>query len=100
MSEQDWNVGFTKSLGMYLNGSKLPGVNSKDDPISDDTFYLVFNTHHNPLGRILPPEHCGRRWVQVLDTHDSVSRRRAKNYRAGEAVRVEGRSLILLRRLD
>ena len=61
---------------MCLNGSKLPSVDSMGNPIIDDTFYLVFNAHHNPLGFILPSEHWGRRWVQVLDTYAPVSMRR------------------------
>jgi isoamylase len=100
MSDQDWNIGFAKLLGMYLNGTKLPSVDSVGDSIVDDTFYLVFNAHHNPLGFILPPEHWGRRWTQVLDTYDPISARGGKIYRAGQAVRVEGRSLVLLRWLD
>jgi len=70
------------------------------NPIVDDTFYLVFNAHHNPLGFILPPEYWGRRWRQVLDTYDPISRRGGKIYRAGQALRVEGRSLMPMRRLD
>jgi len=100
MSEQDWNIGFAKLLGVYLNGTKLPSVDSMGNPIVDDTFYLVFNAHHNPLGFILPPEYWGRRWRQVLDTYDPISRRGGKIYRAGQALRVEGRSLMLMRRLD
>jgi isoamylase len=100
MSEEDWNIGFAKSLGMYLNGSKLPSPDAMGEPVVDDSFYLLFNAHHNPLGFILPSQHWGRRWVRVLDTHRKVSRRRGKVHEAGEAVRVEGRSLMLLRQID
>ena len=100
MSEQDWSIGFAKSFGVYLNGTKLPSADALGDPIVDDTFYLLFNAHHNPLGFILPPEHWGLRWTQVLYTHEPISGRGGRIYRAGQAVRVDGRSLMLLRRLD
>ena len=80
MSEQDWNIGFAKSLGMYLNGTKLPSLDRTGEPITDDTFYLLFNAHHNPLGFILPSERWGQRWTQLMDTYASFSQRRGKTY--------------------
>jgi len=70
------------------------------EPVTDATFYIVFNAHHNPLGFILPTAEWGQRWTPVIDTDQTPSGRGGKTYRAGEAVRVEGRSLLLLRRLE
>ncbi|HTT75360.1 MAG TPA: hypothetical protein VMF50_05195, partial [Candidatus Binataceae bacterium] len=70
------------------------------DPIVDDSFYLMFNAHHKPLGFILPSERWGKKWRLVLDTYAAASRPSGNLYRADEAVRVEGRSLIMLRQLD
>jgi glycogen operon protein len=100
MSEQDWKMGFAKSLGLYLNGTSLTSPDAMGKPIVDTTFYFFFNAHHNPLGFILPGAEWGQRWTPVLDTHQTPSWRGGKSYRAGEAVRVEGRSLLLLRRLE
>ncbi len=99
MSEDDWKIAFAKSIGIYLDGTKLPGSDSMGKPIVDDSFYILFNAHHNPLGFILPPEDWGRRWAKVLDTTQAMPVSRKETYRAGEAVRVEGRSLMLLRRI-
>jgi isoamylase len=100
MSEQDWTMGFAKSLGVYLDGASFTAPDAMGEPVTDASFYLVFNAHHNPLGFILPAAEWGRRWTPVLDTYQTPSWRRGKNYRAGEAVRVEGRSMLLLRRLE
>jgi glycogen operon protein len=99
MSEEDWKMGFAKSLGVYLNGTSLTSPDAMGEPIIDATFYLVFNAHHNPLGFILPGVEWGERWTPVLDTYQPPSWRGGKTHRAGEAVRVEGRSLLLLRKL-
>ncbi len=99
MSEDDWKIAFAKSIGIYLDGTRLPGPDSMGEPIVDHSFYILFNAHHNPLGFILPPRDWGRRWRKVLDTTQAMPVSRKETYHAGEAVRVEGRSLMLLRRI-
>jgi len=99
MTEDDWRMGFAKSLGVYLNGTSLTSPDAMGEPISDATFYLVFNAHHGPLGFILPAGEWGQRWAPVLDTYRAPFWRGGKSHQAGEAVRVEGRSLLLLRLL-
>ncbi|HTT75436.1 MAG TPA: glycogen debranching protein GlgX, partial [Candidatus Binataceae bacterium] len=74
MSEQDWMIGFAKAIGLYLNGRELANVDAKGDPIVDDSFYLMFNAHHKPLGFILPSERWGKKWRLVLDTYAAASR--------------------------
>jgi isoamylase len=100
MSEEDWKMAFAKSLGVYMDGKRLPDVDAMGEPVTDDTFYLLFNAHHKPLGLILPGEKWGRRWAPVLETNRTPSWRSGRTYRAGEAVRVEERSLLLLRLIE
>jgi glycogen operon protein len=100
MSEEDWKIGFAKSVGVYFNGSSFTSPDAMGEPITDDSFYILFNAHHNPLGFILPGREWGQRWTPVLDTYRTTPWRGGRIYRAGEAVRVEGRSLLLLRRLE
>jgi isoamylase len=100
MSDDDWKIAFAKSIGIYLDGTKLPSPDAMGKPIVDDSFYILFNAHHNPLGFILPPQDWGRHWRSVLDTTRTMPVARKKTYHAGEAVRVEGRSLMLLRRIE
>jgi glycogen operon protein len=97
MSEDDWRMGFAKSLGVYLNGASFTSPDAMGEPVTDATFYLVFNAHDQPLDFALPAEQWGHRWTAVLDTYQRPSWRGGKSYRAGEAVRVKGRSLLLLR---
>ncbi len=54
MSDDDWRAGFAKSLGVFLNGRAIPSPNERGEPIVDDSFYLMFNAHHEPLEFTLP----------------------------------------------
>jgi glycogen operon protein len=103
MSEEDWEAGFAKSLGVFLNGSSIPSVDSRGEPETDDSFLVLFNAHFEPIDFTVPPA-WGERWSIVLDTADAlppsidptVGQRVVK---ASETLPVESRSLVVLRRL-
>jgi len=99
MSDDDWNSGFAKSIGVYLNGDAIPGVGPRGQEFRDDSFYLLFNAHHEAIDFVLPDGPWGKRFEKVLDTmrRDSV---RARALRAGSKVHVEARSLVVLRRVE
>jgi glycogen operon protein len=40
----------------------------RGERIADDTFYLLFNAHHEPLTFVLPNTEWGQQWICVLDT--------------------------------
>jgi hypothetical protein len=46
MTSEDWNAGFAKSLGVFLNGDALPDPDRRGHRISDDSFLLLFNAHY------------------------------------------------------
>jgi len=104
MSEGDWQAGFAKSLGVFLNGAAIPTPNERGERVVDDIFYIMFNAHHEPLEFRLPPKAWGERWTKVLDTHepgDEMSEERmGRRMRAGGAVELAPWSLVLLRRID
>ena len=52
-------MGFAKSLGVYLNGTSISHPDAMGEPVTDATFYIAFNAHHNPLGFILRPPSGG-----------------------------------------
>jgi isoamylase len=103
MSGGDWQAGFAKSLGVFLNGNAIPTPNERGDRVVDDSFYIMFNAHHEALDFRLPPKAWGDRWTKVLDTFDSIDEmseeRLGRRMRAGGLVRVHAWSLVLLRRL-
>jgi isoamylase len=99
MSEEDWGEGFDKSLAVFLNGDMIGSVDSRGGPVSDDSFFVMFNAHHEAVPFTIPRGLWGRRWTVVVDTrHDLVGD--GPILAAGEALLLEARSLVLLRRVD
>jgi glycogen operon protein len=97
MNDGDWQAGFAKALGVFLNGENLAGIGPKGEPKTDDSFYLLFNADSNALDFRLPPaEPWGRRWLRVLDTNRPDAGE--ESFEAGAVVPLEGRSVVVLRR--
>ena len=95
MTDEHWNNSFAKSLGVYFNGKGIHTVNPKGEPVVDDSFYVIFNAHHEPLDYLLPPEKYGSQWKKILDTAaGKVSETQA--FKPGDKLKVEGRSIIVL----
>ncbi|GAC1531214.1 MAG: glycogen debranching protein GlgX [Acidimicrobiales bacterium] len=96
MSEDDWQSGYAKSMIVFLNGEAIPSPDGRGEPVEDDSFLVVFNAHFENLEFVLPPEHLGKSWVEVLSTADTfASGDRAE---AGASLLVMGRSILVLRR--
>jgi glycogen operon protein len=96
MSDDDWNVGFAKSLMVYLNGDAIPSRGPQGESIADDTFLLCFNAHHEPMTFTLPPQQFGERWHQVIDTADPGLRDAADPLSCGGELRVVDRAVVVL----
>ena len=96
MNEEDWANGYAKSLAVFLNGQEIASLDERGDRINDDSFYLMFNAHSEPIEFHLPRRAFGARWFRLVDTQDSLPR----FYRAGARVPVADRSLCLLRRME
>ena len=96
MDDEDWRVGFAKSLGVFLNGEQLDSTNPRGDPVVDDSFYILFNAHHDRVDFTTPGEDWGKGWIKVLDTFDPAAGEDSFGVRA--QVPVQGLSLVVLRR--
>jgi len=95
MTEENWDTGFAKSLAVYLNGLALRAVDPKGQKIQDDSFYIIFNAHHEPLTFVLPPADYGAQWEVVLDT--GLLEEAGKHFKAGEEVKAAELSVIVLK---
>ncbi len=103
MSDEDWQVGFAKSLGVFLNGDAIPTPNERGERIVDQSFYVMFNAHYEALTFTLPEEKWGSRWTEVFNTYDSAElvpeERMGRQFPAGAALIVQAWSTSLLRRI-
>jgi isoamylase len=102
MSESDWQQGFAKSLGVFLNGEGIPTMNTRGERVVDDSFYVLFNAHYEALDFVLPNGAWGNRWSVVLDTNEGqpVNEKRSDRvYDSLTTTKVEALSLVVLKRV-
>ncbi|MCA1559097.1 MAG: glycogen debranching protein GlgX [Acidobacteria bacterium] len=104
MSEEDWQAGFAKSLGVFLNGRAIPTPNERGEQVIDDSFYVMFNSHHEPVEFRLPEQKWAEQWAELLntaaDTDFLTEEQLGPEHAAGKTMQVQPWSLILLRRLS
>ncbi len=68
MTQQEWNAGWVRCIGLLLNGRTLDDVNAVGEPILDSSFLLLFNPHHEPIRFTLPKPRPGMVWRLLIDT--------------------------------
>ena len=68
MKPEDWDAGFGRSIGMFLNGNGIRGMDTRGQRVVDDSFLLLFNAHDEPMDWVLPPEEFAPAWRLVIDT--------------------------------
>jgi glycogen operon protein len=54
MADEDWDAGFARSLGLYLNGEAIHTSDDHGQRVVDDSFLLLFNAHHEPIEWTVP----------------------------------------------
>ncbi|HUP50684.1 MAG TPA: glycogen debranching enzyme, partial [Thermoanaerobaculia bacterium] len=101
MSDDDWQSGFARSVGVFLNGRAIPTPDGRGEPIVDDSFYILYNAHYEAIRFRLPIGRWGDHWLMVIDTNEPVpDLREQEELRAGEELSVQAYSVVVLRRVD
>jgi glycogen operon protein len=98
MTEEQWKTGFAKALSVYLNGAAIPSRGPRGERILDDSFLLLFNAHSEPIDFRLPDGGLAARWAFVLSTATPELAEASSQEAPEDVVRVEGRSVVVLRR--
>lgn len=94
MQEDHWKEYYAKSIGIFLNGKGLRCVNEKGEKMVDDTFYVIFNAHHDTIEYTLPPEKYAKGWERILDTSKWKTEDK-EVYTASDKVKIPGHSISL-----
>jgi len=101
MTDDHWNNGFARTLGLFLNGKAIPAPDAHGEPIVDDSYCILFNAHHEALKFTLPTGPWGDRWATIIDTCQSVPEfREREQIHAGQQVQLQAHSMMVLRRVD
>lgn len=97
MTDEQWEGDQLKSLAIFLNGKGIHSPDEQGRPVQDDSFYLLFNAYHEPVDFTLPAKKYGRSWFEVLNTFTDQTSEGEKAYAPGDAIRVESRSVVVLK---
>jgi isoamylase len=95
MTDEDWDVGYAKSLAVYLNGLGIRETDERGEYVTDDHFYLAFNASHEPIDFCLPGDEYSQKWTTVLDTAE-MGEVEPTELKPGETVTVQGRAIVVL----
>ncbi len=94
MEDGHWAEDDARSIGMYLNGDGIPGVDARGQRIVDDHFLLYFNASGDDVALVLPPEEYASAWDVEIDT---AGREPGTPLAAGSSTTLAGRSVLVLR---
>src|SRR5215813_13465892 len=97
MTEEEWNDGQSRLLGLHLVGDAIEEVDDEGRPVRDETFLILLNAHENAQPFILPLSEPRAEWEVVLDTRDWEVILPGRSFKEGEPYPLEGHTLALLR---
>ncbi|OEV29282.1 glycogen debranching protein [Streptomyces nanshensis] len=116
MRPQDWHEEESRSLTVLLNGGAISEPGTRGEPVTDDSFLLLFNAHRAPVDFAVPdapggpsdsagharsadPADAACGWQLVLDTAVDAPPSALETRKAGPGDRITltDRSLVVLR---
>ena len=97
MSDEAWNDGNTKCLGVRLAGDRLDEVDDRGEQIKGDTLFLLLNAHWEEIPFTLPSTSDGDVWQTLIDTGEVQRELSVRVWTQKEQFPLYGRSLTLLR---
>jgi glycogen operon protein len=95
MSDEAWNTGWIRSLGVRLAGDLINEVDERGEPIVGDTLLLLLNAHWEQLPFVLPKTRQEHVWEMLVDTAERPDVPLV--WKGGQEYPLYGRSLALLR---
>lgn len=98
MTEEQWQVGYSKAIGIFLNGEEIATPNARGERILDDSFLLFFNAYWEVLNFVIPPRFQSLPWLAVIDTTEpTFVEDQGRIYTGGKTVAVTARSVMVLK---
>ncbi len=98
MTDEDWNAGYAKTLGLRLAGDAIAETDAKGRAIIDDILLILLNAHHEPMAFTLPAHKREVRWQPILDTAVTAGKGKPVTIlRGGERYKLASRSIAVLR---
>jgi glycogen operon protein len=95
MSDEAWEAGFVRCLGVRLAGDLIGDVDERGEPVVGETLLVLLNAHHEPIPFTLPATKIEHHWECLYDTASEKADPLA--YPGGQKYALQGRSLAVLR---
>ena len=95
MLPEDWDSGFGRSIGVFLNGDGIRGVDSRGRRITDVNFLLSSTPTTTTWTSRCPPDEYAPTWDVVIDTAGEYADTQVLD--AGASLGVSGKAMVVLR---
>ena len=96
MTEEEWNNGLVRVLGMLLNGKVMDEYNEHGERVKDDVILLLLNGYWEEMPFTIPGRESDPRWEVLVDTAEPKPSRK-RSIRCCDTLTLKPRSLVLLR---
>ncbi|MGN6324711.1 glycogen debranching protein GlgX [Pseudolysinimonas sp.] len=94
MTPEDWEAGFGRTIGVYLNGQGIRGKDARGQRIVDRHFLVYFSAHDEDVQLTLPDADYAAEWDVMVDT--SGERLGGDTFMAGAPCDVGAHSILVL----
>lgn len=95
MQPEDWDSGFGRAVGVFLNGDGIRERDRRGEEISDRHFLIFFNAGDEPVDFTIPIADFGPRWEVVIDTSGELIDGEPRD--GGHVLNLASKSLVVLR---
>ena len=94
MQPEDWDSGFGRSIGVFLNGNGIRERDRRGEPITDLHFLVLFNAGDEPVEFTLPDVEFSPNWDVLVDTAGTLAN--TEPVHPGAAVDLAAKSVVVL----
>ncbi|SBS73325.1 glycogen debranching protein GlgX [uncultured Microbacterium sp.] len=95
MQPEDWDSGFGRAIGVFLNGEGIRERDRRGEEIRDRHFMIFFNAGDEGVDFTIPTADFGPRWEVVVDT--SGEQADVAPLDGGDVLGLAAKSLLVLR---
>ena len=95
MEPENWDSGFGRAIGVFLNGNGIQGRDLRGQRITDLNFAIFFNAGDESVDFTLPTEEFSGSWEIVIDTSGELADTEPRTAR--DVLPVVAKSLVVLR---
>ncbi len=95
VTDDVWNAGYVKCVGLRLNGELIGEVNEHAEPVYGDTVLLLLNAHYEDVLFMLPVPVEEAFWEPLMDTAQFPGQ--LSETKGGAQYKILPRSMALLR---